>query len=341
MSVSNKVAAGREVGRRARQRLQAWLRHRGWSPEGLSREDVVWCYRILLDRDPENDTVIRARLEVFTSLRDLRRDILQSPEYQAANSDNAFAEMDNVVIAEIPNEGRLFVSLSDDAVGLNIIRGVYEPEIAAYFCSLLQPGMTVVDVGANIGFFTLMAANRVGPTGRVVAFEPLAENGAALVRMVEENSLRSIVQVEQQALSDRAGESILTMGRFAHSSGGAYLAPTADVQPGFLTQPTPVATLDSFPEVRDVSVIKIDVEGAEPLVFRGGRSILQTARPIVICELHHRQLQLVAGIGVDDLIAELHAFGYACHSIDGGTIGRRVRRASRERPETVAFLPQS
>lgn len=316
------------------------MRARGWSPFGLSHEQVVWSYRILLDRDPENDDVIRERLEIYTSVPELRRDVLRSPEFKAANPDTTLGDIDAVVIAEIENEGRLFVDLRDDAVGLHIVRGNYEVSETQFFCSIIEPGMTVADVGANIGYYTLLAANRVGPTGRVVSFEPLEHNAALLSRMVAENGLGDRVRVQQQAVSDRPGTAELTIAAGARNSGGAYLAPTSDVRPGFVTQKAETVTLDSFEELRDVDVLKIDVEGAEPFAFLGAQTIFENARPIVLCELHERQLQLVAGISSRDLIARLDAFDYECRSIEDGGLGSRVRHPSVDLPETVAFVPR-
>jgi FkbM family methyltransferase len=326
--------------RRARHRFEARLRARGWSPFGLSHEQVVWCYRVLLEREPENDAVIRERLEIYTSMRELRRDVLRSPEFRAANPETSFGDIDAVVIAEIEGEGRLFVDLRDDAVGLHIVRGNYEVQETEFFRSIIEPGMTVADVGANIGYYTLLAANRVGPSGAVVAFEPLEHNASLLVRMVEENELGDRVRVQRQAVSDRAGTAELTIAAGARNSGGAYLAPTTDVRPGFVTQQAETVTLDSFEELQNVDVLKIDVEGAEPFAFLGAQTMFEKARPIVICELHERQLQLVAGISARDLIARLDVFDYECRSIEDGGLGSRVRHPSTDLPETVAFVPR-
>src|SRR3990172_3951145 len=74
-------------------------------------------------------------------------------------------------------EFRIYVRLDDWAVGARIaVKRSYETHVTAAMRPLLQPGMVVVDVGANIGYYTLLAAARVGPGGKVIAFEPGSEN---------------------------------------------------------------------------------------------------------------------------------------------------------------------
>src|SRR5258707_1235512 len=70
----------------------------------------------------------------------------------------------------------LLLDLSDHVIGLNILRGQYEPDEIRFVRGLLQPGDAVIDAGAHIGFFTMHMAAAVGPSGRVYAFEPLDRN---------------------------------------------------------------------------------------------------------------------------------------------------------------------
>ena len=107
-------------------------------------------------------------------------------------------------------EPGLFIRpLGLSAVEVGIIRaGMFEPETVRAFAALLAPGMTVLDVGANVGQFTLIAARRVGPTGRVHAFEPTPELVAHVFRNLELNGLDNVV-VNEVAVSETAGHAVL------------------------------------------------------------------------------------------------------------------------------------
>ena len=90
---------------------------------GLTRDHIVWAYRILLDRDPESDDVILPKMRGYQNTRDLRNDIVTSQEYQEKNRDYAQMNERNLVIKEIEPGLRLAIDLADHAIGLNILRG--------------------------------------------------------------------------------------------------------------------------------------------------------------------------------------------------------------------------
>lgn len=164
------------------------------------------------------------------------------------------------------------------------VLGTSEPDVQQAIVRLLEPGMTFYDVGANVGFHALIAARRVGPEGRVHAFEPLPRNAAALAHNVALNDLDN-VEVIEAAVGARPGR--------------AALAVTAEsVQAHLVEVDTGVGTV----ETREVSVtsidaeviagrpapdvVKIDVEGAELLVLYGMVGTLEAVGPTLICELH-------------------------------------------------------
>src|SRR5262245_53155507 len=141
---------------------------------GLTRDHVVWAYRLLLDRDPENDDVIGPKLAGSRDTRELRHHLMTSAEFREKNRDYAHTNDRTIVIKELggPGNPRLFVDLADHVIGLNVVRGHYEPDEIAFMRGALKPGDTAVDVGAHIGFFAVQMASLVGPQGRVHAFEP-------------------------------------------------------------------------------------------------------------------------------------------------------------------------
>src|ERR1700675_2195807 len=125
--------------------------HPNTTEAGLTRDHVVWAYRLLLDRDPESEDVIGPKLAGSRDTAELRHHLMTSAEFQRKNRDYAHTNDRTVVIKEIGG-ARLFVDLSDHVIGLNIVRGRYEEDGIAFVRSVLAPGDTAVDAGAHIGF---------------------------------------------------------------------------------------------------------------------------------------------------------------------------------------------
>jgi FkbM family methyltransferase len=184
-----------------------------------------------------------------------------------------------------------------------------EPEIAIQkaLVERLRPGMVFYDLGANIGFFSLLAARLVGATGRVFSFEPDAEVAARLRRNVELNEFSNITVVEAGVWS--ASENVRFVPSDATSperGTGTFLAgenQTAGTQ-------TRCIALDDF--IRSAPVpdaIKCDVEGAEIEALRGAKKLLQTRHPWIVCEIHSEEN--------DRVVREfLGCMGYDVESLD-------------------------
>jgi FkbM family methyltransferase len=300
---------------------------------GLTREHVVWAYRLLLDRDPESDSVIGPKLAGSRDTRELRHHLMTSAEFQARNRDYAHTNDRTVIIKELDGQGsvRLFVDLSDHVIGLNIVRDQYEVDEIRFVRSLLRPGDTAVDVGAHIGFFTMHMAAAVGPTGRVHAFEPLDANADLLERSLTENGFHDRVVFERAAVGASSGGARLTYPRETLNSGGAYLLREGN-EPlhGNLETPVRLVALDDLDLRRPVRVIKMDAEGAEPQIVRGAMRLLRDARPIVLSELHSTQLERASGTTAERFLADLRAIGYRAHRLENAAIGAALERV----PET-------
>src|ERR1700741_4875132 len=109
-------------------------------PGGLTRDHVVWAYRLLLDRDPENEDVIGPKLAGSRDTKELRGHLMTSAEFQNKNRDYAHTNDRTLVIKELEGGVRLFVDLSDHVIGLNIVRGRYEVEEIDFVRKVLKPG---------------------------------------------------------------------------------------------------------------------------------------------------------------------------------------------------------
>ncbi len=159
--------------------------------------------------------------------------------------------------------------------------GTHEESVQSAFRAQARLGDIAYDIGAHAGFFTLLLSGLVGEEGRVIAFEPYPANAARLARNLDANSCAN-VEVRTAALSDHVGEV-----RFnAHNS--TLEGSLADGAWADDMMSVPATTIDVV--VRDgsppPSVLKIDVEGAEGRVIRGGRETIAAYRPRMIIEIH-------------------------------------------------------
>jgi len=191
----------------------------------------------------------------------------------------------------------------------SFVYGTWEPEVSNVVLSVVKPGMTVIDIGAHIGYYTLLFAKCVGADGRVISFEPFPDNFALLQKNVQLNGL-SQVQPRPQAVFSAAREITLAVpdhtlnpgqGSVSHASGSRK----------FLVQ---AVCLDSFcaQEALRPDLIKMDVEGAEQDVLLGARQTIAQWRPKLLIELHHFDGDALAH-PVPDLLAD---WGYQLHWID-------------------------
>lgn len=145
-------------------------------------------------------------------------------------------------------------------------------------------GDVCYDIGANLGFFSLLLGRLAGPDGSVYAFEPVARNASNIERNARLNGLPNI-EVLRIALCATDGHEELLL---AHHVGGAVLK-SAGAPPDFAGSVTvETARLDTLVNIRRLkppNIVKIDVEGAEMDVLRGMEQVLRTCAPIVVVEL--------------------------------------------------------
>jgi FkbM family methyltransferase len=163
--------------------------------------------------------------------------------------------------------------------------GTSEPLMQEALKRILHPGMCVYDVGANVGFVTILAAQLVGPNGRVVAFEPLAANARQIGHNAELNRFTHVL-VRQEALGNQDGQAPF---RVSAESGWGKLAHLGSVRQETAIIEVPIRKLDDITAGGGLprpDLLKIDVEGAEVDVLGGSVETLRTARPFLLVELH-------------------------------------------------------
>jgi FkbM family methyltransferase len=211
-----------------------------------------------------------------------------------------------------------------DFIQRSIYLSTYAPDEVATFQRLVRRGMTFVDVGANVGYFTLLAARQVGPGGRVLAIEPSPYAVERLKATVAANALRS-VEVIQAGLSDAEG----TLPLFVPAAAGNH-TPTMTAGASDASRvDVPVTTLSRVLRERGidrVDVLKVDVEGHEPRVFAGAHDALQSGvvRNIV-CEFNEAWLA-AARSSSGALDAFLRRMGFYDLTAESAALSRGMNR---------------
>lgn len=189
----------------------------------------------------------------------------------------------------------LFLSSSND-FAQRMLKCTYEISFTEAIASRVKPGWVCYDVGAHVGYYSLMLAKLTGSGGQVHAFEPLAYNLEFIHRHVERNQQSDIVRVHPLALFDDSG----TASLFASNTQDSSMAVLKDVRR--LNLPFYQRVFERFKEVTveqqsidclvalgviaPPHLIKIDVEGAEVAVLRGAQETLRQTKPVVVAELH-------------------------------------------------------
>lgn len=224
---------------------------------------------------------------------------------------------------------KLHLDLSNDLDRMFWALGrYYDQEIQLALCALLRPGDTCVDIGANVGHFAALAAHLVGPSGRVLAFEPNPDCFARLEWLQRENALAQL-ELFPVALGDRPDRAAL------HLLGGdtilGTLAPgTAPAEERRGTVEVAVEQGDTVlgPRLPEEALIKIDVEGYEMQVLRGLAATIAARRPRLIVEMSAENLAR-AGSGCAELAEFLRAHGYRAFRLGTARagFGRQIGRA--------------
>jgi FkbM family methyltransferase len=204
----------------------------------------------------------------------------------------------------------------------------YEPVTRRVFLHALRPGMRVADVGAHIGFYTLLAAQRVGPEGKVVAVEPSEENLGYLRENLGLNGLQN-VEVHPVAAGARREERTFRLTGSSDSH-GFYSHPLAETVEEISSVPLDEIVTDP------VQLMKIDVEGAELEALAGMTRILSETPRLTLCIEWNPACMRSAGYDPLDLPAELEKLGFRIRALDDlegrertlDDVTRRVRSGS-------------
>jgi len=193
-------------------------------------------------------------------------------------------------------------------------RGLMEPGLTKYFCSLIKPGTVVVDVGANVGIYTLLAAKLLQGNGKIHSFEPTPRTYVLLKENVQVNGFLElgIINLHQLAVTDKTGQARLSIFNCDCGHNTLFSDGNADCEIDVST----TSLDDILANEKQVDIVKIDAEGAEPLIVRGMKQVIKRNPKIrIVLEFAPTHLRR-AGSSPLELLDEIASLGFDLRRID-------------------------
>jgi FkbM family methyltransferase len=267
-----------------------------------SPKEVISVYNKLLGRMPNKDE--RIHWEVMkVQTNTINRVLNQSYEYQQKLLSK------ELVLVHL-SDFSIYAMTSDINIGNYIIQSKhYETHVTSILSKTLESGSVFLDLGANIGYFSLLASGIVGSSGKVISFEPNTQNLQLLYSSILENKFNNIYTYPF-AVSDT--NQILKITSFG--SNGFLDTPESDQLNCQFTQSI---VLDKILQNEDrINVIKMDIEGYEPLALNGMQDIINTHRPIIITEFSPWHIEHRSKSNPQDYLREILKNGYCLSVIE-------------------------
>jgi FkbM family methyltransferase len=270
-----------------------------------TEQDIFYCFRLLLDRCPNPEEWPGHSSRAGQDLENVVASYVTSREFALRGLLNK-SYNDTIELAHFPDFS-LFLSRDDLAVGYQIRRdGRYEPAVCAVLRRHVKPGMTVLDIGANIGYLTMLLAKLVTSSGRVVAIEPNPENVKLLEASRRLNGFDQIAVIQIAA----GRQTVLLALNVSHSNGMTAELPGAP-EAILASRTVPCFALDAIlPRDRPINLVKIDVEGAELYALMGLEETIIRDRPVIVSELSPGMMPGISHCSGAEYLRHLIARGY-------------------------------
>ncbi len=192
----------------------------------------------------------------------------------------------------------------------------YELNLRKLFNNILKPGMITYDIGANIGIFSLLFIDKVGPDGGAYAFEPEENNYACLVKTKNFNKMSNLY-INPVCVAESSGAKLFDR-RGGASSGRIVETDNIDKRHNFSLKAS--VSIDDFIFKENnpaPDLVKIDVEGNEYRAINGMMKTLEKYKPYIVCELHKDLCPKI-----DEIFLKLNMFGYKCYDLNDYMIGK-------------------
>lgn len=201
--------------------------------------------------------------------------------------------------------------MSNDYIGAHILKSKsYEPHVTTVVKDLLKEGDVFLDIGANVGYFTMLASSLVKSSGKVIAFEPNPQNLQLIYTSMLESNIGN-VDIYPYAVSDK--KAIL---RFTTvGSNGGVVTDSSKAQQYYFLVPAIVAD-EVLASEEKINLIKIDIEAHEPFAIRGMEKLIRKLKPKIITEFHPWAMKLNNLEAPEAYLKQLFDFGYQISIIE-------------------------
>lgn len=240
---------------------------------------------------------------------------------------------DSRALCRVLGRYKMIVDTSD--VGLSshlLLDGYWEMWLTELLAELVRPGMKIVDVGANLGYFTLLMADLIGETGHVYAFEPNTDLARRMTQSLAINGFAGIATVHEQALADVETDVLLVVPTDEPKNG--HLLPAdhpISADQAIESRLIRTRRLDSYAELLDADLIKIDADTSELAIWRGMAGILASRRALTIVLEFARMRYADPGAFIDQILTD--GFTLAEITLEAG-VRPTTREAILAAPET-------
>jgi FkbM family methyltransferase len=248
------------------------------------------------------------------------------------------------VLTTTVNGQRLFVDARDLSLSPGLILdGTWEPHVTRALITLVKAGMTVVEIGANVGYFTTLLGRLVGGQGCVRAFEANPALFDLLTENIDINGLVPFVRAEPMLVCDTCGERQINLLERHHGSGSMlsfgdeFLALYHERK---TTIAVPATTLDEYwrGEARAIDLVKMDAEGSEPMIVEGMHNILAQPHLTVVCEFV-KPFFAAGDPSAEGFLDALLAYGFVlCKITDSGDIAPVSSREVLAGPDSAELV---
>jgi FkbM family methyltransferase len=270
-------------------------------------EDIYYCFRLFLGRTPHLEEwkghVAQAGRDVDSVVGAYANSLEFSKRMVALQN----SKVDSPVSLIDLKDFSLYVQESDFDVGAHLKKdGRYEPHVTSVVRNRVKAGMHVLDIGANIGYYTMLSASLVGPHGSVMAFDPNPTNAKLIEASRRANSYNNVCIV--QAAAGR-GVGLLVLN--TSYSNGTTAKVSDDLRTLLNSVTVPSLRIDDLiAKEQRIDFVKIDVEGAEYNALLGATDMIKRCHPIIASEFSPGLLAGISGITGAEYLEFLLAFGY-------------------------------
>lgn len=202
-----------------------------------------------------------------------------------------------IVISEMKDGTKIKVDLSTKTERLSFYTGKYDSFFIDAIKSLLSVNDCFLDVGANIGFYTIAIGNYIrekNAHGKVISFEPFEGNYKRLSENVKLNALENFCLLNNYGLSMEKTQTVITLRedfKRGSNTGNAAIQTNEEFDKGFKLSPIKLQVLDDvwendFAQIGTIDLIKMDIEGHEDFCLKGGQKIIKKHRPTILMEVN-------------------------------------------------------